>query len=186
MLKNSKEFSKLKNKWKHSWKKELLDIFLFGSAVKGKINPNDIDICLIFRDDININIVKEAETLLGEKYHISSLCAKDFISDVHSLAKTMLLEGQSIITQKRLSESYGLSSKLLYSYDLSKEAPSKKVRFVYLLRGRNGTEGLVKNYSGEFVSNSAFLLPIDKDKEMQEVFDQWKVRYSRKRIMLMS
>lgn len=185
MLKNLKEFSRLKNRWKQSWKKEIIDILLFGSAVKGKATPNDIDICLVFCSNINIKLVKDAESLLGEKYHISSLCAKDFISDVHSLAKTMLLEGQSIITQKKLSESYGLSSKLLYSYDISKEAPSKKVRFVYLLRGRNGTEGLVKNYSGEFVSNSAFLIPIEKDKEIQEVFDQWKIKYSRRRFMLM-
>ena len=46
MLKNSKKYFVLKKKWTEEWKKEVVDIFLFGSAIKGKDNPNDIDISI--------------------------------------------------------------------------------------------------------------------------------------------
>ncbi|MFH0701368.1 MAG: nucleotidyltransferase domain-containing protein [Candidatus Woesearchaeota archaeon] len=186
MWKDSKKFSQLKNNWKNRWKEELIDILIFGSAVKGKLAPHDIDICLIFKDKPNLKLVREVESLLGEKYHINFLNAENFFQEVHSLSKTIFFEGASILTGKKLSEAYGLMPKLLYAYDLSPEAPSKKVRFVYLLRGRNGSEGLVKKFSGEFVSNSAFLIPLEKDKEMQEVLEQWKIKYTRRKLMLMN
>ena len=185
MWKNLKEYSQLKNKWRKSWKTEVIDIFIFGSAIKGKYKPNDIDLCFVFQDKINLSIIKEAEMLLGEKFHCSYLRTDDFIKEIHSLAKTILLEGRSIITGKTLAEGYGLAAKLLFFYDLSSEEPSKKVRFVYLLRGRDGLEGLVKKFGGEFFSNNAFLLPIDKDKEMQEIMDSWKIKYRRQKILLM-
>ncbi|MEK6937526.1 MAG: nucleotidyltransferase domain-containing protein [Nanoarchaeota archaeon] len=185
MWKDSKKFSQLKHNWKSRWKDELIDILIFGSAVKGKLSPNDIDICLIFKDQPNLRLVKEVESLLGEKYHVSFLNAENFFQEVHSLSKTIFFEGASIITGKKLPEAYGLVPKLLYAYDLSPEAPSKKVRFVYLLRGRNGSEGLVKKFGGGFVSNSAFFIPLEKDKEMQEVLDQWKVKYTRQKLLLM-
>lgn len=186
MWKNSKEFSILKNKWKKSWKKEILDIFLFGSAIKGKSKPNDIDLCLVFKNQINLNLLREAEKLLGEKFHISSLLVKDFICQVHSLSRTILLEGVSILSGKKLAESYGLNPKIIYSYHLSGEEPSKKVRLVYLLRGRGGTRGLVEKMGGNFFSISAFMIPVDKDKEMQEILESWKVKYFRRTVLLMN
>lgn len=185
MLKKSKEYSLLKNKWKKYWKKEVLEIFVFGSIVKGKYRPNDIDLCFVFRDKINPAIIKEAEVLLGEQFHLSSLRGEDFFYETHSLARTILLEGRSILSGKTLAENYGLAAKLFFSYDLSLEESSKKVRFVYLLRGRNGSEGLVKKFGGEFIANNVFLLPIDKDKEMQEVIDLWKIKYHRRKVLLM-
>lgn len=186
MLKSLKEFSRLKTEWEKYWKEDLLDILLFGSATKGKDQPNDIDLCLIFRNKIDLQLVKSIETMLGENYHLSSLTADNFFTEIHSLARTILFEGQSIISGKSLAENFGLKASLLYSYDLSSESSSKKVRFVYLLRGRNGSIGLVKEWMGDFISNSAFIVPIKKDKVVQEVFDAWKIRYCRKKFLLMN
>lgn len=186
MWKDSKKFSQLKSNWKSIWKEEIIDIILFGSAVKGKLSPNDVDICLIFKDKPDLRLVREIESLLGDKYHVSFLDAGNFFQEIHSLSKTIFFEGTSILTGKRLSEAYGLVPKLLYAYDLSSEPSSKKVRFVYLIRGRNSAEGIVKKFGGEFVSNSAFLIPLEKDKEMQEVLELWKVKYTRQKLMLMS
>lgn len=186
MLKHSKEFSRLKAEWKKSWKEDVADVLIFGSYVKGKAKPQDIDICLIFRNKIKLDIVHKAEALLGENYHVSSLSVDNFFTNVHSLAKTLLLEGKSIISGSRFACNLGLTAKLLYSYDLSSESSSKKVRFVYLLRGRNGSAGLVKDWGGEFIAPSAFFVPIEKDNEAQEVFDAWKIKYARKKLMLMN
>lgn len=185
MLKSSKEFSRLKAEWRKCWKEDIVDIFIFGSFVKGKAKPRDIDICLVFRKKIKLDVIRRAESLIGENYHVSSLCVDNFFTNRHSLAKTLLLEGESLISGSRFAGNFGLTAKLLYSYDLSAEDSSKKVRFVYLLRGRNGSGGMVKNWNGDFIAPSAFFIPIERDSEVQEVFDAWKIRYTRKKLMLM-
>lgn len=175
----------MKKKWNKQWKAKVVDILLFGSAVKGKNNPNDVDLCIVFRDKVDLNIVRETGLILGDKFHVSSLVVDNFFTNVHSLAKTILFEGKSVIARKNLSETLGLNSSLLFSYNLSKEDKSKKVRFVYLLRGRGNDTGLVKKWGGEFISNNAFILPVNKDNEAQEVFNGWKVNFKRRRLLLM-
>jgi len=185
VLKNSKKYFVLKKKWTEEWKKEVVDIFLFGSAIKGKDNPNDIDICLIFRDKLNLDIIKKAGLILGEEFHLSSLTANNFFTEIHSLSKTIMFEGRSIITGKSFTENFGLSGFLLYSYNLSPEAPSKKVRFVYLLRGRGESAGMVKRWGGEFISPSAFMVPVGMDSEVQQIFNVWKIHFKRRKLLLM-
>ena len=114
MSKNSKELSKLKNEIKKNWKNKLIDVFLFGSSVKGKNTPNDVDICLVFRENIDLDLVKRTSTILGDKYHVSSLIADNFFTKPHSLSKTMLLEGHSIISNRRMADIFSLKSNLLY------------------------------------------------------------------------
>ena len=182
MLKNLKQFSKLKSELKN----KVVDILLFGSAVKGKDKPNDIDICLVFREKVDLDIVKKSQQILGDEYHVSSLTVDNFFTKPHSLAKTLLLEGKSIFSRESFSGVFGLESKLIYSYDLSKEKPSKKVSFVHLMRGRGKNEGLIIKWKGEFISRNSFLISIEKDNEVQEVFNKWEVKYNRRRVMLMN
>ncbi len=175
----------LKSKWKKSWKDELIDILLFGSVVRGKTKPQDIDLCLVFRREVNLNLLKEIESILGEDYHLSSLVVDHFFTNPHSLAKTILLEGKSIITGKRFTDNFGLTSFSLYSYDLSSQPPSQKVKFVYLMRGRDGQEGLIRKLKGYFISNNSFVVPLEFDSQLIEVLDQWNIKYNRKKIMMM-
>jgi predicted nucleotidyltransferase len=182
VLKNLKQFSKLKKELKD----KVVDIFIFGSFVKGKSKPKDIDVCLVFKDPVLIELIKKAQQILGEGFHVSSLQVDNFFTKPHSLSRTMMLEGISLFTKKPLSEVFGLKAELLFSYDLSNLQSSKKVRFVYLMRGRYDNKGLVNKWKGEFISRNAFLVSIDKDNEVREVFDRWDVKYSRKKIMLMN
>ncbi|MFC1732276.1 hypothetical protein ACFL6I_18385 [candidate division KSB1 bacterium] len=70
-------------------------------------------------------------------------------------------------------------NKVVYTYDLSKAKSSTKVRFVYLLKGRRDEDGLVKQFKGKFIAPGCFILPIKKDKEMQEVFQKWNIKPKR-------
>jgi len=74
----------------------------------------------------------------------------------------------------------------LYTYNLSKINKSKKVRFVYALKGRGSEKGLVKGLNGKFLANSCFIVPIKKDKEMLEIFRFWNIPYKRRKIMLIN
>lgn len=186
MLKRPRKFLGLKNKLKEHINKELVDVVLFGSAVKGKTKPKDIDICLIFKENIDLSLVKEINTKLGENIHVSSLTVKNFFNKKHSLAQTLLFEGISLISEKKITDVYSLKSYSLYYYDLSKMDKSSKVRLVYVLKGRKGEDGLVKKFDGAFLVPGCFIVPVDKDYEIKEVMDKWKVNYKRKRILLMS
>ena len=74
--------------------------------------------------------------------------------------------------------------RVLYSYNLRDMPNSKKVRFVYLMKGRKGEAGMVKNSNGEYISSSSFMIPLDKDAEMMEIMALWGTAYKRRRIML--
>ena len=174
MLKRLKSYLKSKN---------LADSIVFGSAVKGKLDPGDIDLCLVFREKIDEKIIEEVNKRF-ENIHVSALTVDNFFTRPHALARTLLFEGKSMFTNKKMSEIYGLASFALYNYNISGMKPSNKVRFVYALKGR-GEDGLVKSLGGSFISAATFLVPSSRDKEMQEIMDKWEVKYERRQIMLM-
>ena len=186
MLKKSKEVSSLKKKVFKLVSKNILDVVIFGSFVKDKTNPKDIDLAIIFRDAINRETLKKFQESLGERYHISSLVADQFFTKPHSLAKTLLFEGISLISNKRISDNFDLQPCTLYTYDLKKEASSKKVRLVYLLKGRSKSKGIIEQFKGRYISPSSFMIPVEKDEEMLEIFRKWEIKFYRKRILLMN
>lgn len=185
MLKKSKRYSKLRSKIHKLISKDIVDIVIFGSSVKEKLMPKDIDIVIIFRNNVKREILKRFQSALGEKYHISSLVVDQFFTKPHSLAKTLLFEGVSLITNKKIADNFDLMPYTLYTYDLTKEKPSKKVRFVYLLKGRADGKGIIKEFNGIYISPSSFIMPVKKDEEMLEILKRWDVKFTRKKLMLM-
>lgn len=186
MLTKSKEFLILKKKVHKLLTEDIVDVILFGSSVKEKLHPKDIDIAIIFRDSIERELLKKFQDGLGEKYHISSVVVDQFFTKPHSLAKTLLYEGVSLITNKKISDNFDLQPYTLYIYDLTREKPSKKVRFVYLLKGRAKSKGLIEEFRGKYISTSSFIIPVEKDEEILEIFKKWGIKFYRKKLLLMS
>lgn len=180
-----KELSKyLKEKLKGIDLTEIADIFLFGSVVKGKEFPKDIDICIIFRGKISKKIIEDIEGKLKDfNVHISSLIVDNFFSKPHSLIKTLLVEGVSILNGKSLIQNFNFSSYILYSYDISKLKASEKVKFVYLLKGRK-ERGVIEKMKGEWIANGCFIIPIQKDSEMLIILKKWRVPFKRKEVLI--
>ncbi|MEM4214903.1 MAG: nucleotidyltransferase domain-containing protein [Candidatus Pacearchaeota archaeon] len=174
----------LKKKLKGIDLKEIVDIVLFGSAVKGKEFPRDIDVCIIFREKINQEIIKRLSLRWGSNIHLSVLVVDNFFRKPHSLIKTILIEGKSLLTNKSIAKNFGFSGAALYSYDISKLKPSSKVRFIYLLKGRKSSKGIVSQFRGEWITDSCFIIPIEKDNEMITILKKWRVQYKRKEILL--
>ena len=56
------------------------------------------------------------------------------------------------------------------------EDNGKKVRFVYLLKGRPNQDGLVVDMDGQFLVPGCFIIPSDKDSEMSDIFKQWEIK----------
>lgn len=164
---------------------EIADIFLFGSAVKGKEFPKDIDICIIFRKKISREIINSVEERIGKfDIHISSLVIDNFFRKPHSLIKTLLTEGISILNGKPFIQNFSFLSYVLYSYNLSKLKPSEKVRFVYLLKGRKKEAGIIEKMNGEWITDSCFIIPIQKDSEMLIILKKWLIPFKRKEVLV--
>jgi len=189
MLKNSREFLILYKKAREFYnknKKEIVDIVIFGSFVKGKILPKDIDICIVFREKIN----EELNKMIGDEFskklvvHVSSLLIDNFFLKTHSLAKTLLKEGASLVNGKSLSENLGFSQNVLFSYSLKGKEQKEKTKIVYVLKGRNKKSGFVDSVNGKWLADNCFIIPVNADNEVMKILNKWQVKYERKNILL--
>jgi len=153
--------------------KEVYDIILFGSFVKGKQNPNDVDIAVITN--------KEKINLKG--FHVSIISLDDFFRPI-GLINTLLREGYSLKKNKSFSEVYGFGNKCLFRYDLSDLTSSKKVQIVNFLRGKKGGKGLVLEKNGEWISNQVFLCPVHDEFIFDRFFVNAKVKFKKYYVLI--
>lgn len=72
----------------------------------------------------------------------------------------------------------------IYTYNLSRVKASKKVRFVYLLKGRGDEEGIVKYYKGKWLANGCFIVPEKNNKEITHIFRMWGIKFKQIKVML--
>src|SRR3989344_4469358 len=87
-------------------KEKLFDIILYGSAVKGKDEPRDVDIVLIFFDkefkerlDIAQNFKKDLPKEL--KFDIQNLNVADFFNASYFNRRGILIEGYSLVSGRK-------------------------------------------------------------------------------------
>src|SRR3989344_4522758 len=117
LLKNKIFISKIKNFYKEN-KKEVLDIILFGSTVRGKEKPNDIDLVILFRNKEDLDVsykLKKNLDILSLNINIiiktyDSLFAENFIA-----RESFLSEGYSLLKKRFVAELLGYSSLILFS-----------------------------------------------------------------------
>ena len=72
----------------------------------------------------------------------------------------------------------------IITYNLKKLKPSKRVLFVYLLKGRNKEKGIVKELKGEFLANGCFIINESNFSEIKLIFKKWEVRFKQKEVYL--
>lgn len=173
-----------------SWvkKNNVFDVIVFGSVAKGKENPRDIDLCILIKDedekkglDLVDSIGKVTDSFKG-KYHINILSIDEFLSG-NMLGKTLLSEGFSIKNNKMFSSVLNFESKVIFIYSLKSFSSSKRVQFHYLLRGRYGSKGILKEVEGKLLSPGIILVGADKEDMLREIFDRWNINYKIERIL---
>ena len=189
MSERSKIYLGLRKAARESKDENVLDILGFGSFVRGKTRPGDVDVCVVFLSDIDNSKVNEFYSRCrraGINVHVSPLVAENFFLKHHTLATTVLYEGVSLIDGAPAAKRFGLEAWALYTYGIAGMKPSEGVRFVYAMKGRGKNMGLVRDYGGFFLSHGCFMIPVGKDGEMREALERWKVKYMRKNIFLIS
>lgn len=153
--------------------KDILDIILFGSIVKGKSSPNDIDIAIITEKEIKI-----------PGFHVSLLSPKEFFINPPSLTHTLLREGYSLKNKTNFSEIYKFKNKVLFNYELTTLLPSTKVKVVNFLRGKNKNLGFIESNEGEWLANQVFLLPLEKEYVCEKFLINFNVKFQKHYILI--
>jgi len=176
MQMNLKKLLEIKKKLKKLLTdKNIQEIVLFGSFVKGKVEPKDIDIAIILnKKEFDLN--KENSNLQG--FHVSFLDFEDFFKPT-SLIRTLFREGYSLKNNKYFSEVYGFKNRCLFRYELTGLTSSEKVITVNFLRGKNKEKGLVLDKQGEWISNQVFLCPVIFDSIFERFFLNKKIKFKK-------
>ena len=185
-----KNWSSLRQKCK-KWiqKEQVLDVVLFGSSVRGKRTPRDIDLCILLRNGQEKRTLELIQSLhqhldtLNLKFHLTALTEETFIQGKETIIATLLQEGISLARGKLFSTRFGLIPYSLFFYSLQGASPSRRVRFHYLLRGRGKRTGVLSTLQGELLRDGIVMVPTENEDTFQEILLQWKVTFTGRRIL---
>ncbi len=180
----SKELRKLLSRLKalhKKNKKEIFDVVLFGSSVRGKYKPEDIDIVFIFREKISREKINSILSGLKD-FHTEYL----FLEEIYSepLWSTIISEGFSIAKNKFLHEIFGMRSWFLFAYSLDNLNSREKTKFFHAVFGRVKGGGLLDELGGKSLGRGALIVPVINADAMREILDRHKVNYNVKKIFI--
>lgn len=169
--------------------KLLFDIVLFGSSLKGKQDPNDIDLLLIFLDgDLRERLaitqrVKEKLKDFNFKFDCQQILLQELFSSAFFARSGLLLEGISVFDGKRISEKMGFRSWTLFWYELKGLTHAQKVKFNYILAGRSEMRGILKEFCAVRLVNGVVKVPIEKSLVFEDILKRNAVTYFKKNIL---
>ncbi|MBS3145587.1 nucleotidyltransferase domain-containing protein [Candidatus Woesearchaeota archaeon] len=170
--------------------RSIFDIVLYGSAVKGKYSPGDIDIAVIFREGAlkdrldKIQLIKR-KIKTEKKIDIKGFLFEELFQENFFGRSGIFLEGISIFDGKRLAGKIGFESRAIFIYNLRKKSHTEKVKFNYVLAGRNA-KGIVKMLEGKHLAPGVVEMPIKNSLEFEEVLKKHNIDYSKKNVLIQS
>ncbi len=175
--------TRLRNKLKEltSSYPEIEDIILFGSAVRGKEQPNDIDILILFCDKINKNAEYVIRKELEKHYNnvsVISKTKKTILDEAFDARESILFEGKSMITGENLAERYGFTPFGMFKYSFLGWDKLKKTKFYHALNGRGNNKGTIDHLDCIKLSDSLIIAPLEKIEKLKDFLDSWKINYT--------
>jgi len=188
MSKNYLEFLELSCRKFQKKNKEILDIVVYGSFVKGKTNFRDIDLIIIFKDTNlkrRLQIAQELKFIIKkqiENIDIKTMNFEDFFNTHFFARQSLLIEGISLLKNKSLAELMGFNGFSIFSYNLKNLNHNQKTKFTYALSGRN-SEGILKSLGGTSLGRGAIKIPIKYSNEFENFLSKWNISYKRENIL---
>jgi len=178
LLKNTKLMSKVYGIIKEN-EDELLDAVLFGSLIRGKEKPRDVDLLIIYKTKINselsYKIQKEFE-ILGVEVDLISKSYSDLFKPAFIARESYLSEGFSLMQKKFVADGLGYKPMVLFRYDIQNFNKSQRMRFYYSLYGRN-SEGMLKQLKSYKFSERIIISPVEESENVKEYLNSWKIKY---------
>jgi len=179
----------LESESSHFLKKEpaVLDIILFGSTVKGKEKPNDLDVLIVFKDKKNLNTAYLFRKLIESKTKMqieivsksySELFQEDFI-----VREALLSGGYSLINKTSLAEGLGYKSQIMFIYQLKGKNKSERMRFYYSLYGRNSV-GMLEKLKATKQTDTIITCSVENLEPMREYLRSWNIEFKEVPILI--
>jgi predicted nucleotidyltransferase len=166
---------------------EILDIVAYGSSVKGKFQPRDTDVMLIF---INTPLRQRQDTAQQLKestkeanLDIRTMNFAEFFDSGFLARQGILVEGISLLDGKPLAGKLGFKAAAIFTYNLKNLSHNEKTKFTYALIGRN-SKGMVKLLGGNALGRGAVEIPIAHSIQFEEFLQRWKLNYKMKAALL--
>ena len=144
---------------KLNYSKNVIDIVQYGSSVIDGKEVRDVDVAVIFNRISIKEQLNEAQEIKNQLKHFTDknihINALDLYSlfDKGNFAKdSIMFYGKSLISGKYFSEMFGMCPGLQISYSLARLEKKGKVRFNYLLNGKAGNYGMLREYKGKLLN----------------------------------
>ena len=160
--------------------KQIIDILLFGSAVKGKETPQDLDLLIIFKEKKEYQLAQELKKSIQSRTKLNveiilktyeELFLENFIA-----REAILAESYSLLNKINFAAGFGYLTRVLFSYQLKGKTSSERTRFYYALYGR-GFKGVLENLNAQKYAETVILCPLENQMKMREFLESWKVEF---------
>lgn len=157
--------------------KEAKDFIIFGSLVKGKYAPKDIDIALV-TDKEDISFVGEVKDQLNIKNLDVEIIKPEEIYQTR-LGLALITEGFSIKNNKFLREKLNLFPMKIYTYKIKNLTQTKKVLF-----GR-GLNYIIKDAKAVRLGAGSIMVPIENSNKFEDFLETWNLKYTTKEYLVL-
>jgi hypothetical protein len=168
--------------------KSVFDIILYGSIANGAHTPHDVDIAVIFHCGSLKEQLEVVQNMKKQMKVFGTVDCKALLWDelfaVSNFSRSgIFLEGISLFSGKQFSQKIGFVCSVLFVYMLKNKKHSEKVKFNYILAGRNG-KGMIERLQGKHVAPGVVEIPIKHSLEFEEVLKLHKIDYEMKKILV--
>lgn len=189
LLKNTKFQCQIREFFSKN-KDDMLDIILFGSSVKGKERPKDIDILILFKGRKDIDVSYELKKKLekeGFNADVTDKTYKELFEESFKAREAFLAEGYSLAYGRFISEGLGYLKFVLFRYELKGFNKSDRMRFYYSLYGRSKEQkGILNEMDAIKFSDSVLFCPLENSARMEEYLNSWRIKFIEFPIMMPS
>lgn len=188
MLKNvlqNKEFkSAVTEAMQHA---EVADVILFGSTMRGKEQPKDVDVLILFSGSVDkevAHVFRKKTEQAGILVHVTSLRYEEMFQPSFLAREGIFADGYSFKARDFLSSTFGFSSFVLFRYSLKGKSESERVRFYYALHGRKGSGGVLRAYGAYKFGDNLLLTPATQAEQFVSFFEAQKLQFERFPLLL--
>lgn len=164
---------------------DIWDVAIYGSVIRGKVTPVDIDIAIILHSRLSLNeklklaheLRHSLRKLINYDVDVKTIDIKDLLDKRFIARQSIIAEGFLLLRKTNLSRFLGFNSFYIFSYSLQGLTQSKKVMFQYALNGRNKKKGLLDSLNGFSLGKGVVMIPVQNTEEFKQFLDKNKINY---------
>ncbi|HLC88609.1 MAG TPA: nucleotidyltransferase domain-containing protein [Candidatus Nanoarchaeia archaeon] len=159
---------------------EVENIIVFGSLVRGKEKPGDIDLLVIFKTMVIKEVEYQIRKEIEKKYKNVSIISKTaatLLDPAFDARESILFEGKSFLKDKTLAEQYGYNPVGMFKYNFTGWSKLQKTKYYYALNGRDTRRGILEECGGIKLADGIILVPLHKVEAFRSFLEFWKVVY---------